>query len=247
MIRAHAAGCSCCCAACVTSVVARRVRVVAAQLALDSLAVVFLASPGAVILFVFGVFERVCVAKAERAYVWFGLHRCRVVACRTGGRCPDLVGCPSVVGGCSALVSAVVVLPQDLRYTVGLAGAFRQFFPERCLGGSGGGSPRTGLRCLCSFARCSVLSDSLCCLVVWVVHSGEGSSQDRPLLLLVEVLPKSALCSFWATIVLPYGLKCVVWLGCVLVRFSQDGSRRSWWRFSPRLLRVVLVVVALSL
>ncbi|MQL80937.1 hypothetical protein Taro_013390 [Colocasia esculenta] len=39
--------------------------------------------------------------------------------------------------------------------------------------------------------------------VVWVVHSGEGSSQDRPLSLLVEVLPRSALCLFWATVVLP--------------------------------------------
>ncbi|MQM12895.1 hypothetical protein Taro_045815, partial [Colocasia esculenta] len=35
------------------------------------------------------------------------------------------------------------------------------------------------------------------------VHSGEGSSQDRPLSLLVEVLPRSALCLFWATVVLP--------------------------------------------
>ncbi|MQL71251.1 hypothetical protein Taro_003554, partial [Colocasia esculenta] len=42
MIRACAAGCSCCCATCVASVVARGVRAVAARLALDSLAVVFL-------------------------------------------------------------------------------------------------------------------------------------------------------------------------------------------------------------
>ncbi|MQL96856.1 hypothetical protein Taro_029540 [Colocasia esculenta] len=41
MIRARAAGCSCCCAACVASVVARRVCAVEAWLALDSLAVVF--------------------------------------------------------------------------------------------------------------------------------------------------------------------------------------------------------------
>ncbi|MQL79970.1 hypothetical protein Taro_012422 [Colocasia esculenta] len=42
MIHARVAGCSCCCAACVASVVARHVRAVAARLALDSLAVVFL-------------------------------------------------------------------------------------------------------------------------------------------------------------------------------------------------------------
>ncbi|MQL71606.1 hypothetical protein Taro_003907 [Colocasia esculenta] len=62
-------------AACVASVVARCVRVVLAQLAVDSLAVVFSygghlqASPGAVLLVVFGAFEHVCVAKAERACV----------------------------------------------------------------------------------------------------------------------------------------------------------------------------------
>ncbi|MQM23651.1 hypothetical protein Taro_056718 [Colocasia esculenta] len=36
-----------------------------------------------------------------------------------------------------------------------------------------------------------------------VVAYGTGSSQDRPLSLLVEVLPRSALCSFRATVVLP--------------------------------------------
>ncbi|MQL99764.1 hypothetical protein Taro_032493, partial [Colocasia esculenta] len=78
---------------------------------------------------------------------------------------------------CSALVSAVAVPPQGLRCaaSVGLAGAFWRVFLEWCLGGSGGGSPRTGLH----------------------------SSQDRPLSLLVEVLPRSALCLFRATVVLP--------------------------------------------
>ncbi|MQL81946.1 hypothetical protein Taro_014413 [Colocasia esculenta] len=109
------------------------------------------ASPGAVLLAVFGTFGCVCVAKAERACVWCGLHRCRVVVCGTG-----------------------------LRYVVVLAGAFWRVFLERCLGGSGGGSPRT-----------SLLFFLMVC-VVWVVHFGEGSSQDRPLSLLVEVLPRNA-------------------------------------------------------
>ncbi|MQL94715.1 hypothetical protein Taro_027373 [Colocasia esculenta] len=74
---------------------------------------------------------------------------------------------------------------------------------ERCLGGSGRGSPRTGLYCFYSSACCSVLSDGLCSLVVGVVHSGEGSSQDRPLSLLAEVLPRSAMHSFRATVELP--------------------------------------------
>ncbi|MQL84510.1 hypothetical protein Taro_017025 [Colocasia esculenta] len=42
MINARVAGCSCYCAMCVASVVARRVRAIAARLALDSMAVVFL-------------------------------------------------------------------------------------------------------------------------------------------------------------------------------------------------------------
>ncbi|MQM17925.1 hypothetical protein Taro_050908 [Colocasia esculenta] len=41
-----------------------------------------------------------CIAKAERAYVWCGLHRCRAVACGSGRRCPCLVGCSPVVGVC---------------------------------------------------------------------------------------------------------------------------------------------------
>ncbi|MQM17926.1 hypothetical protein Taro_050907 [Colocasia esculenta] len=40
-----------------------------------------------------------CVAKAERAYMWCGLHRCRVVACGSRRRCPCLVGCSPMVGG----------------------------------------------------------------------------------------------------------------------------------------------------
>ncbi|MQM01490.1 hypothetical protein Taro_034256 [Colocasia esculenta] len=100
-----------------------------------------------------------------------------------------------------------------LRYAVVLAGVSWRVFPERCLGGSGGGSPRTCLRCFCSSACCSVLSDGLCCLVVWVVHSGEGSSQDRPLSLLVEVLPRNALCSFWATVVLPLWFEVCRFIG----------------------------------
>ncbi|MQM12667.1 hypothetical protein Taro_045586 [Colocasia esculenta] len=79
MIRARVACCSCCCVACMASVVAQRVRAVAARLALDSLAMVFL--------------------------VWRTLAiQFRVVACGTSGRCSCLVGCPSVVGVCAVVV-----------------------------------------------------------------------------------------------------------------------------------------------
>ncbi|MQL73222.1 hypothetical protein Taro_005551 [Colocasia esculenta] len=55
---------------------------------------------------------------------------------------------------------------EGLRYVVDLAGAFWRIFPELCLGGSGGGSPRIDLRCFCSSACCSVLFEVLCRLVV---------------------------------------------------------------------------------
>ncbi|MQL71812.1 hypothetical protein Taro_004121 [Colocasia esculenta] len=125
---------------------------------------------------------------------------------------------------CSALVSVVAtVLPQGLRYaaSVGLAGAFWRVFPERRVGGSGGGSPRTGLCCFCSFAYCSVLYDGPCCLVIWVVR------------VLVKVLPRIALCRLWRRffpevlcvhfgplLCCPCDSKCAVWLGYVLVRDS---------------------------
>ncbi|MQM01602.1 hypothetical protein Taro_034360, partial [Colocasia esculenta] len=130
------------------------------------------------------------------------------------------------------LVSVVVVLPQSLRCAVGLAGVFWRVFPERCLGGSGGGSPRTCLCCFCSSSCCSVLSDGLCCLVVG-------------LCILVKVLPRIALCRFWwrffpgvlcvcfgPPLCCPCGSKCAVWLCCILARFSQDGS----WHFGVEVL-----------
>ncbi|MQM18047.1 hypothetical protein Taro_051031 [Colocasia esculenta] len=62
---------------------------------------------------------------------------------------------------------AVVVVPRawrvwsldSLRCAVGLAGAFWRVFPERCLGGSGEGSPKTCLCCFCSSTCYNVLSD----------------------------------------------------------------------------------------
>ncbi|MQL74281.1 hypothetical protein Taro_006644 [Colocasia esculenta] len=74
------------------------------------------------------------------------------------------------------------------------------------------------------------------------------------LCILVKVLPRIVLCRFWRRffpgvlcvnfgppLCCPCGLKCAVWLGCILVRFSQDGSWRFWWRFSLKLLHVVLM------
>ncbi|MQM16836.1 hypothetical protein Taro_049795 [Colocasia esculenta] len=64
----------------------------------------------------------------------------------------------------------------------------------------------------------------------WLVRSGEFS-QNGALVVLVEVLP---------------GPACVASAVLLAAVFSlMDGSRHFWWRFSPRLLRVVLVGVAL--
>ncbi|MQL79629.1 hypothetical protein Taro_012078 [Colocasia esculenta] len=95
----------------------------------------------------------------------------------------------------------------SLRCAVGLAGAFWRVFPERCLGGSGGGSPRACLRCFYSSACCSVLSDGLCCLVVGLCILVKSAWA-----LLVEVL-----CPLWTVILAPSPADCGVlrWLANV--------------------------------
>ncbi|MQL68735.1 hypothetical protein Taro_001013, partial [Colocasia esculenta] len=209
VVRVLQVGCNCCCVVRVESVVAWCVRAVVARLAVDSLAVVFSVwrtIAGKSRLCRCSVCRVASLVECCDTCLWLLSLRCiawlpcvlvrfpRTVCCCPGeGFSPD----------CFTPVSAVAVLPQSLRCVVGLARAFWQVFPEQYLGGSGGGSPRTDLCCFCSSACCSVLSDGLYCLVIWVVHSGEGSSQNRPLSLLAEVLPRSALCLFWATVVLP--------------------------------------------
>ncbi|MQL76503.1 hypothetical protein Taro_008904 [Colocasia esculenta] len=244
------------------SVVARRVRAVAARLALDSrqwsfpYGVHLQASPGAVLLVVSGiwscglwnrwkvslpcwlplccwgacchccVFGLLCLCAVVRCARDVELSRCFV--CRVAllvERCDTrlwllsawrwlvvnssevLLEFFSVASGGNedrfALVSAVAVLPQSLRCAVGLAGAFWRVFPRAVPWWFWWRFSQDQLVLLLQFAYCSVLYDGSCCLVVWVVHSSEGSSQDRPLSLLVEVLPRSALCLFWATVVLP--------------------------------------------
>ncbi|MQL72521.1 hypothetical protein Taro_004859 [Colocasia esculenta] len=201
MIRARAAGCSCCCAVCVASVVARRARAVAARLALDSLAVVFL--------------------------VWrtlAGKSKCSVCCVASlGERCDTclwslsawcwLVVSSSEAEDCFALISAVAVLPQSLRCAVGLAGAFWRVFPEWCLGGFGGGSPRTFL---CSSQECSVfVSGHRCvfpmvrsvpfgCAAFWCCFLGRASG------CCVGQLASLFILSFSAALV---GLRVSPWLG----------------------------------
>ncbi|MQL97115.1 hypothetical protein Taro_029801 [Colocasia esculenta] len=158
MIRAHATGCSCC-AACVASVVTRRVCAIEAQLALDSLAVVFLVWRTLSSKSRCSVCRVASLVEHCNTCLWL-LSAWRWLVVSSGEVLPK----PFSVGSggsedCFMLVSVVTMLPQSLRCAVGLAGAFWLVFPEWCLGGSGG-----------------------------------GSSLDRPLSLLAEVLPKSALC-----------------------------------------------------
>ncbi|MQM10866.1 hypothetical protein Taro_043764 [Colocasia esculenta] len=164
-------GCSYCYVACVASIVARCVHAVVARLVVDSLAVVF-----PVWRTVAGKFSVCRVASlVERCdtYLWL------------------LVGL--VLAGCELWLRCIAWLPcvLGLRYVVVLVGVFWRVCLELCLGGSGGGFPRIGLRCFCSSACCGVLSE-VCRLVG--LHSGEVLPR-RLLALLVEVLLKAALCS----------------------------------------------------
>ncbi|MQL75126.1 hypothetical protein Taro_007496 [Colocasia esculenta] len=91
MIRERVTGYSCCCAACVASVVARRVRAVASRLALDSLAVALL--------------------------VWRTLASQSSCGLWSRSKCPGLVGCPLVVGVCVVIVVfGLVCLCAVVRY-----------------------------------------------------------------------------------------------------------------------------------
>ncbi|MQL73513.1 hypothetical protein Taro_005850, partial [Colocasia esculenta] len=290
MIRVRASGCSCCCTACVASVVARRVRAVAARLAVDSLAVVFpvwrtlagksrCGAPGRL--------RRIgCVgaAQAERACVWCGLHRCRVV-CGIGGRCLCLVGCPFVVAVCVVLVLCgwslicaplcavlclvgVVAWAKQYNVTFTYYESTKGYNCSNNLNSALGvrlyrllheslvtvytslrhlpvvvvGLVLTGcelwLRCIAWLPYVLVrFSITVCCC------PGEGFSQgcsmlNDALVVLVEVVPGSARVASAVLLAAMFSLMvyCAVWLGCVLVRFSQDGSWRFWWRFSPKLL-----------
>ncbi|MQM04599.1 hypothetical protein Taro_037403 [Colocasia esculenta] len=142
------------------SVVARCVHHMVARLAVDSLEVVF-------------PIWRTLAGKSRCGRALQHLHVVVSVWCWLVVSSGEVLSKFFSVGSGRRLLRARfchAVLPQGLRYaaSVGLAGAFWRVFPERCLGGSGG-----------------------------------GTSQDRSLSLLVKVLPRSALCSFWATVVLP--------------------------------------------
>ncbi|MQL96371.1 hypothetical protein Taro_029043 [Colocasia esculenta] len=66
-----------------------------------------------------------CVIKAERTYVWCGLHRCRVVVCGTGRRTVSCCPGEACSQDYSGLVFAGCCATSGLRYVVVvLAGAF---------------------------------------------------------------------------------------------------------------------------
>ncbi|MQM09907.1 hypothetical protein Taro_042790 [Colocasia esculenta] len=125
MIRARVAGCSCCCAARVANVVARRVRAVAARLALDSLAVVF------------PLREPACGVAFTGAELW---------SVEPSGALVVLV---EVLPGPACVVSAVLLaavfsLMVRVVWSFGLCNLVK-VLPRIALVASGGGSPRTAL------------------------------------------------------------------------------------------------------
>ncbi|MQL89707.1 hypothetical protein Taro_022289, partial [Colocasia esculenta] len=147
-----------------------------------------------------------CVAKAERAYVWCGLHQCRVVVCGTGRRCPCLVGYPFLVGVCVVLaVLGLVCLGAVVRCALCSAQLASLLELSRCF--------------VCRVAplveRCDTCLWLLSALCWLVVDSGEvlpeffsaGSGGG-------EVFPRTLLCSFLVVAALPSRLRCIAWLLC---------------------------------
>ncbi|MQM13118.1 hypothetical protein Taro_046040, partial [Colocasia esculenta] len=107
-------------------------------------------------LFVVVLFVAVALPSRLRCIAWLLCILVRFP--RTVGCCPGEVRSQD----CSGLVSAGCCATSGLRYdVVVLAVAFWWVFPERRLGGSGGGSPRTSLCCFCC------LMCSLCWPFVW--------------------------------------------------------------------------------
>ncbi|MQM16209.1 hypothetical protein Taro_049163 [Colocasia esculenta] len=106
---------------------------------------------------------RVCAAGGLQLLLCCMLGECGrlVCSCRGGAVGGGLAssGLPRVEDDCRQV--------QGLRYVVVLASAFWCIFLELCLGGSGGSSPRTCLRCFYSSACYGVLSEVLCRLVAW--------------------------------------------------------------------------------
>ncbi|MQL77734.1 hypothetical protein Taro_010158 [Colocasia esculenta] len=95
-------------------------------------------------------------------------------------------------------------------------------------------------------------------LLVWRVRSG-GFSQNGALMVLVEVLPRIALCRFWwrffpgvlwvrfrPPLCCSCGSKRAVLLGCVLLvsSFVSKFSRPCWWTLCVPVARVVCFVLA---
>ncbi|MQM08716.1 hypothetical protein Taro_041579, partial [Colocasia esculenta] len=179
--------CSCCCGVCVVSVVARRVRAVMARLVLDLLAVVFL-----VWRTLAG--ESRCGAPDVLCAV---LHRWLSAATL-------VYGCLSA--SCWLVVSSGEVLPESFSvgscekpFDVVLNGAFVvlvEVLPRpACV------TSIVLLTAVFSLMVCVLWSLGLCILVkvlprITFVASGGG----RLLALLMEVLPKAALCLLWSSL-----------------------------------------------
>ncbi|MQM06671.1 hypothetical protein Taro_039503 [Colocasia esculenta] len=231
-------GCSCCYAACVASVVARHVRAVAARLALDSLEVAFLvwrtlASQSRCLCAVVRCARDVELSRCLMCCVAPLVERCNTCLWLLPAWCWQVVSFGVVLpkffsvgsGGsedCFVLVSAVVVRPQSLRCAVGLAGAFWRVFP----------------RTVPWWFWWRFSQDRLVLLLQFYLLQC-SSLMDRPLSLLAEVIPRSASCSFRATVELPLDELSVLPVGMSVLQ--------SAWAFPVKVLAMHLAAMLANL
>ncbi|MQL99422.1 hypothetical protein Taro_032146, partial [Colocasia esculenta] len=149
----------------------------------------------------------VCVAKAERAYVWCGLHQCMAIACGSGRRCPCLIGSPPYCWGV-ALLDVPLLLGVCVVLAVCLAlCACAPLYVVLC---SVDVFARAKQMLVCRVApavkRCDTCLWLLLGLCWLVVNAG-------------EVLPWFF--SVGSSGALPSRLRCIALVPCVLVRFPR--------------------------
>ncbi|MQM20960.1 hypothetical protein Taro_053990 [Colocasia esculenta] len=213
MIRASVAGCSCCCVACEASVIARCARAVGAWLTLDSLAVVFLVwrtlasqsrgSQSSSLLVLAEVrFPQNCVVLVSGCCciaLYAEVHRL-VALCSRGGF-PELFVVVLMSVSLKTVSRSFLLLPCSSEFEVcgwfgwcvleGFSQSGALVVLVEVLSGSACVASVVLLAAVFSLMVRVVWSFGLCILV-----------KDRPLSLLVEVLPRSASCLFRATVVL---------------------------------------------
>ncbi|MQL85067.1 hypothetical protein Taro_017583, partial [Colocasia esculenta] len=131
---------------------------------------------------------------AEPVEVGIFAHAKQMLVCRVALLVEHCYTCLWLLSAlCWLVVNSGELLPEFFSVGSGrscdrLGGAFWRVFPELCLGGSGGGSPKTCLRCFYSSACCSVFSDGPCCWPFGLCMLVKVLPRIVPLLILAEVV-----------------------------------------------------------